>query len=209
MACYLTVRSYDTLVIVMVALVIPISTTQTAAIGKPLIAYKAEELLRGKQEQVVDLSFAPTSTKYQVIHDSYREQGQQHELFFITNVHGLLRKHEREAWQNLIRVLSHEINNSLAPIASLADTLNTQAKKQNLPEIYSDNLAIMSGRAKGLRDFINSYRQLSFLPPPQKQWVNVAELFNKIQPLFPICQFSINQLYGESIWADPVQLEKC
>lgn len=184
-----------------------LSTKQDEAIGKGLEVYHAQVLLSLENNQVTPLDFATTQTHYQVVKDHYREQGQQHQLFFITNVHGLLREHERQAWQNLIRVLSHEINNSLAPIASLANTLKAQAEKQKLDDIFSDNLAIISGRAKSLRSFIDSYRQLSFLPPPQKQATDLNELLNKIPPLFTQREFYITNNFTGSVWVDPVQLE--
>lgn len=185
-----------------------LSTTQETALGKLLSEYKAQEILSIDDNLVVNLSFAPAQMNYQVIRDNYREQGQHHQLFFITNVHGLLRQHEREAWQNLIRVLSHEINNSLSPIASIASTLKDQATKQELPSFYAENLFIMGERAKSLKGFIDSYRKLSFLPSPQKERIDIANILSKVEPLFTPRKFTICNTLEQDILVDPVQLEQ-
>jgi PAS domain S-box-containing protein len=185
-----------------------LATTQKEALGKPLAGYNATELLSIKEQQLIELSFAPQQGNYQVIHDHYREQGQQHDLYFITNVHGLLREHERQAWQNLIRVLSHEINNSLSPIASIASTLKIQATKQNLDSMYADNLSIISKRASSLKNFIGSYRQISFLPEPQKVSTNLAHIMNQLQPLFPHRKLEFNHSFNRELFIDIVQIEQ-
>jgi nitrogen fixation/metabolism regulation signal transduction histidine kinase len=123
-------------------------------------------------------------------------------------VHGLLREHERQAWQNLIRVLSHEINNSLSPIASLANTLKTQATKQNLNSMYADNLSIISKRASSLKNFIGSYRQISFLPEPQKVSTNLVHIMKQLQPLFPHRKLEFNNSFNSELFIDIVQIEQ-
>lgn len=185
-----------------------LSTSQLKALGKPLNDFHASELLSIKKEEIIKLSFSPQPGNYHVIHDHYREQGQQHNLFFITNVHGLLRENERQAWQNLIRVISHEINNSLTPIASLANTLKSQAQKQVLPSVYGDNLNIISARANSLKDFINSYRQLSVLPEPQKSSTDISVLIYKVTGLFPEVIFNISHQIEKELSLDPVQFEQ-
>lgn len=149
----------------------------------------AERLLTVSGDQVIDLNFANHKGQFKVIRDQYRDHGHQHELFFITDVNNLLREHERQAWQNLIRVLSHEINNSLAPIASLSGTLKSISEKQNLEPVFSDNLSesltIIEERASSLRSFVDSYRKLSHLPQPKKTSGDLYSLCEKVIALFP------------------------
>jgi nitrogen fixation/metabolism regulation signal transduction histidine kinase len=172
----------------------------------------AKRLLTTESNQVVELNFANGKGKFQVIRDQYREHGHQHELFFISDVNNLLREHERQAWQNLIRVLSHEINNSLAPIASLSSTLKTISTKQKLDTVFSENLLgsldIITERAKSLTKFVESYRRLSHLPEPQKVSCNLLQLINKVVLLFP--QRTINVHCNDEIMVllDPVQIEQ-
>ncbi len=172
----------------------------------------AQRLLTTKTQQVVELNFAKGKRKFKVIRDQYREHGQQHELFFVTDVNVLLREHELQAWQNLVRVLSHEINNSLAPIASLANTLQTISRKQALTANFSQNLSesldIIAERADSLKIFINSYRQLTHLPEPKKVEINLHALFDKITPLFNQREIVIDCQRQIVVFVDPVQFEQ-
>ena len=123
-----------------------------------------------------------------------------------------MREHERQAWKNLIRVLSHEINNSLAPISSLSNTLQGLSKKQGLPDDFSEilisSLAIISERANSLTLFVDSYRQLNHLPKPQKQRIDIEPLFNKIIPLFVDRVIKMENDLIQSLLIDEVQFEQ-
>jgi two-component system nitrogen regulation sensor histidine kinase NtrY len=178
--------------------------------------YIAESLLMAESHQVIELDFAHNKGQFQVIRDQYRDHGHQHELFFITDVNNLLREHERQAWQNLIRVLSHEINNSLAPIASLSGTLKTIANKQQLDATFSENLigslTIIEERASSLRLFVDSYRKLSHLPEPKEIPTNLHQLITKVVALFPNREITVEHQTGEQekivVSIDPIQIEQ-
>lgn len=171
----------------------------------------AERLLTVSEDQVIELNFANQKGQFQVIRDQYRDHGHQHELFFITDVNNLLREHERQAWQNLIRVLSHEINNSLAPIASLSGTLKSISEKQNLEPVFEENLidslTIIEERASSLRLFIDSYRKLSHLPEPKKIPGDLYQLCEKVIALFPNREIFIKGAKLHCV-ADFVQIEQ-
>jgi nitrogen fixation/metabolism regulation signal transduction histidine kinase len=101
----------------------------------------------------------------------------------------LLREKEREAWQNLLRVLSHEINNSLTPIATISGSLlkketSKTAQKENS---LSKGLAIVKERAESLKQFVSGYSRLYHLPLPNKELCQLDDLFKRIFPLFPDC----------------------
>ena len=189
-----------------------LNVKQAQVVGKPLASIGAELLLTVDKQQVLELEFANAKGQFQIIADSYREHGHQHQLFFITNVHGLLREHERQAWQNLIRVLSHEINNSLAPISSFASTLKSLAKKQSLEQSFADNLDtglhVVSERALSLRQFVDSYRQLSHLPEPHKKMVQLAKVFERILPLFVKQTVKLSLSTDIKVPMDEVQVEQ-
>lgn len=189
-----------------------LNVTQNQVINKPLQKIGVEQLLNVTSKQVLPLSFAQGKGEFQIIRDQYREGGHQHQLFFITNVHHLLREHERQAWKNLIRVLSHEINNSLAPISSLSNTLQGLSKKQGLPDDFSEilisSLAIISERANSLTLFVDSYRQLNHLPKPQKQPIDIEPLFNKIIPLFIDRVIKMENDLIQPLLIDEVQFEQ-
>jgi len=189
-----------------------LNVSQSQALQKPINVIGAQSLLETKSHQVTELGFAAGRGQFQVIRDQYREHGHQHELFFITNVQMLLREHERQAWQNLIRVLSHEINNSLAPIASFATTLQGLARKEELAPDFAENLhhglGVVSERAKRLKEFIDSYRRLSHLPEPKKEKVDLKELVAQLVPLLSQREICQEITLDQSILLDPVQMEQ-
>jgi signal transduction histidine kinase len=106
-----------------------------------------------------------------------RLSGMPHKLVVMTDVGRALRAEERQAWQRLVRVLGHEINNSLGPIASIAETLRTSlAKPDRRPDLDDDlarGLDIIERRAAALARFMQSYARLVRLPPPRVGRVDV------------------------------------
>lgn len=141
--------------------------------------------------QVMELSLGKNQGRFNVHIESFHEAGVENKLLFITDVRTLLRSEERKAWQSLVRVISHEINNSLAPIASISQTLcKTAANSTSLNTSLNstditEGLTLIHQRAKGLIAFVESYRQLAQLPEPKKQWVAVIPLIQKCILLFP------------------------
>ncbi|NMP30689.1 PAS domain-containing protein [Thalassotalea sp. M1531] len=187
-----------------------LNITESSVIGSPLEFIGGKSLLEVNNHDVVNLEFAGQIGRYQVICDQYREQGHQHQLFFITDVNLLLREQERQAWQDLIRVLSHEINNSLSPIGSLANTLQTFTKKiedKELSDNFNEGLTVISERATSLSQFIQSYRQLTHLPAPKKTPTNIGLLLAKLPILFKR-QVTITCSDDLTANIDPVQIEQ-
>ncbi len=107
-----------------------------------------------------------------------RLSGLPHRLVVMTDVQHALRAEERQAWQRLVRVLGHEINNSLGPIASIAETLRTGLQQpQRRPDLDDDlvrGLEVIERRAAALARFMQSYTKLVRLPPPRIGKVDVA-----------------------------------
>ncbi|MFT4927268.1 MAG: two-component system nitrogen regulation sensor histidine kinase NtrY [Phenylobacterium sp.] len=175
------------------------------------------------EAKVIQWSFPLRSGKFSVYRDQYIEGGQSHQLLFITDVRDLLRREERKTWQNLIRVLSHEINNSLTPISSLSQTLkrmvehsdgfnnNSNGDDNNNSEDKSDlqdGLHIIHERANSLRTFIDSYRQLSRLPEPDKQVVNISGLIHNVISFYEHREIVLNCPVQLQATLDPVQFEQ-
>jgi len=115
-----------------------------------------------------------------------RQQGRTLTLVTIQNISSELNEKEMEAWQNLIRVLTHEIKNSLTPIASLAATVEgilTSAEKESAAVDSSEvreALQTIQKRAGGLQQFVDAYRDLTHLPKPEYLTFPVRELLNRI-----------------------------
>src|SRR5712675_168639 len=135
------------------------------------------------------LSFPGGSGRWGIGRSTFREQGLPHELLVLTDLSRTLREEERRAWQRLVRVLGHEMNNSLAPIKSLAGSLETLLRREPMPRDWKDDaesgLKSIASRADSLSRFMQAYTRLAKLPPPQKEDVDVAQLIQRVVDLEP------------------------
>ena len=112
-------------------------------------------------------------------------------IISLQNIHSELEDKEIDAWQKLIRVLTHEIMNSVTPISSLSGTINTMLTKNsneilNEEQISDINSAVSTihKRSEGLIHFVNDYRSLTKIPKPNFQIVKINEIFERINELF-------------------------
>jgi nitrogen fixation/metabolism regulation signal transduction histidine kinase len=116
------------------------------------------------------LHFHDPNARWLVRRSSFRQKGVPHTLIVLSDVSRALREEERGAWQRLIRVLGHELNNSLTPIKSIAGSLNAQVAQTVLDadarQDFQRGLAIIGARADSLNRFLQAYRQLAQMPPP-------------------------------------------
>ena len=108
-------------------------------------------------------------------------------LINLKNIRSVLEENEMEAWQKLVRVLTHEIMNSITPIISLSDTLCERAIQQGMDEesLMLQGMKTIHRRSKGLMNFVGNYRKLSRLSSPVLAPVRVGELVGDIRKLFP------------------------
>jgi nitrogen fixation/metabolism regulation signal transduction histidine kinase len=127
--------------------------------------------LQGETPRLVELRLPGSVGRWELRRGGYVQEGRPHELVFLSDVSRALREEERQAWLRLIRVLSHEINNSLAPIQSIASSLRTRlgrapaAGPQGGPEL-AEGLGIIESRAQALARFMHAYARLARLPKP-------------------------------------------
>ena len=128
-----------------------------------------EECLAEESVRTVEMSFAGGTGRWQIRRSTIREGGLPHQMIVITDLSRALREEERQAWRRLIRVLGHELNNSLAPIKSVADSLNTLLARQLLPSDWKEDtqrgLKVIGARADALGRFTSSYARWTKLPP--------------------------------------------
>lgn len=168
--------------------------------------------LNSGQSKVMPLTFGFLQGKFNVHMEEFRETGKQQKLLFLTDVSSLLRSEERNAWQSMVRVISHEINNSLAPIASISQTLKRLLTRpsdiNSHKEDLIEGLSIISQRTNSLKDFVNSYKQIARLPEPNKKDTSVVSLIDKVSPLFQNKQLTITSSADIKLNIDPVQLEQ-
>lgn len=97
----------------------------------------------------------------------------------------VLERNEMEAWQKLIRVLTHEIMNSITPIISLSETLSEREMTEKNYPVMRQGMQTIHRRSKGLLEFVENYRKLTRLPTPVRRPVSVCELLQDLQKLFP------------------------
>jgi signal transduction histidine kinase len=123
-----------------------------------------------------------------------------------------LREEERKAWQRLIRVLGHELNNSLAPIKSIAGSLGQTLERSDRPADWDDDarrgLAVIAARAEALSRFMEAYGRLARLPPPQLQPVSVPALVRRVAGLETRVAVNIGAGPEVTLQADADQIEQ-
>ena len=140
-------------------------------------------------------------------------QGRTCRLISLKNIHGALEYKEMEAWQKLIRVLTHEIMNSITPIISLADTLNERSQEHpddaRTRTYVQQGLQVIYRRGKGLLEFVENYRKLTRISAPVKAEISVKEFFNDLQRLYPDPEFHFEYPSSPLKWlADRTQMEQ-
>src|SRR5213078_1688781 len=157
-----------------------------------LLGRSAEELglaicLDSDEDAPLTLNFPGGSGRWGVRRSTFRERGLPHELLVLTDLSRTLREEERRAWQRLVRVLGHEMNNSLAPIKSLAGSLETLLRRDPPPADWRDDarsgLNIIATRAESLSRFMQAYARMARLPPPQKEPVDLGQLVRRVANL--------------------------
>src|SRR6267142_5589350 len=164
--------------------------------GERLLAQSSERLLgRGADElglrkclegdaaRTVQAAFPGGFGRWGVRRGAFREHGLPHQLLVLTDLSKALREEERLAWQRLLRVLGHELNNSLAPIRSIAGSLKTLLSKEPRPADWQDDmkrgLDVIAGRSEALSRFMDAYSKLARLPQPRFAPLNIGELLRR------------------------------
>jgi len=141
-----------------------------------------------------------------------RQEGQPLQLIVLSDLRRALREEERQAWKRIIRVLSHEINNSLAPIKSIAGSLQSLTRRGSLPpdldEDVESGLKVISSRAESLGRFMASYAQLARLPEPNLRAVEVEGLVRRIVALETRVAVAVKPGPDLTVQADADQLEQ-
>ncbi len=164
------------------------------------------------QSQVMPLTFAGQQGKFNVHVEEFRDKGKQQKLLFITDVSNMLRSEERNAWQALVRVISHEINNSLSPIGSISQSLKRLLIRQEDISEHKDylieGLTVVAQRTNNLANFVNSYKQIASLPEPKKQETSIANLISKISGLYQSQHIEIQTSVDVNLSIDAVQIEQ-
>jgi nitrogen fixation/metabolism regulation signal transduction histidine kinase len=168
--------------------------------------------LEANEDEPLTLNFPGASGRWGIRRSTFREEGLPHELLVLTDLSRTLREEERRAWQRLVRVLGHEMNNSLAPIKSLAASLESLLRRDPLPPDWKDDasagLNSIASRADSLSRFLQAYTRLTKLPPPQKQDVDLGKLVQGVVDLEPRLKVKVTPGPQRAIRADAAQIEQ-
>jgi two-component system, NtrC family, nitrogen regulation sensor histidine kinase NtrY len=190
-----------------------------------LLGFTAEELgleacLQGEPTRTMELNFAGGSGRWGMRRGSFRQGGLPHHLIVLSDLSRTLRDAERQAWQRLIRVLGHELNNSLAPIQSVAQGLEAglqSAIKVSEKQDGASNailgdlrqgLGIIRSRTEALARFMAAYARLARLPQPKLARMNVPDWIARVAKLATRIQVRVVEGPAVEISADADQLEQ-
>jgi nitrogen fixation/metabolism regulation signal transduction histidine kinase len=193
--------------------------------GERLLAQPAEQLLGrtadelglltcldGPSPRIEDVAFPGGAGRFELRRTTFRQGGVPHQLLVLADVSRPLRDEERQAWQRLIRVIGHEINNSLAPIKSIAGSLESMLARDNMPDDWNEDmrrgLTVIAARSDSLSRFTTAYARLAKLPAPRLDSVAVAGLVRRVAGVETRLAVRINEGPDLTIRADPDQLEQ-
>lgn len=181
-------------------------------LGRTAAELGISECLDGETPRIVQIAFPGKSGRWEIHRGSFREGGLPHQLLVISDLSRALREEERQAWQRLIRVLGHELNNSLAPIKSVAENLGSILGRKDRAADWQEDmragLNVIAARTDGLARFMNAYARLAKLPPPVFQTVEVGTWIRRVVGLEPRLQIHLQAGPEVKIQADPDQLEQ-
>lgn len=197
-----------------------VNTAGQRLLGQPaerLQGRRAEEVglaeaLAASPRHTLAASFPGATGKFEVRRREFRQGGRRHRLLVLADVSATLREEERQAWQRLVRVLGHEINNSLAPIKSIAASLRALLARPERPaDLEADlerGLTVIGARTEALGRFMNAYARLARLPPVRPAPVRVDEIVARVAALETRVPVEVRPGPSVTVQADGDQLEQ-
>ncbi|HYE65122.1 MAG TPA: ATP-binding protein [Pyrinomonadaceae bacterium] len=166
----------------------------------------------GGEQHTLQMAFPGGGGRWGVAHSAFRQHGAPHQLLVLTDLSRTLREEELKAWQRIVRVIGHELNNSLAPIKSIADSLARLLERQPRPDDWQEDaergLSVIAARAEALSRFMASYARLARLPPPRFEQVEIGALIRRVASLEVRLPVSLASGPELDVQADPDQLEQ-
>lgn len=184
----------------------------TKEINFPAKKFGLDVCLKGPTPRIVDLSLPGAVGRWELRRAAYREKGLSHQLIFLSDMTRTLHEQERQAWKRLIQILRHEINNSLTPIQSVAQSLQKCLKQESRSDDWEDDvregLEIIAERSEVLGSFIASYSKLTRLPDPTFAEMKVETWIRQVAGLETRLQMEIAPGPDVTIEADRSQLDQ-
>ena len=156
-----------------------LASTAERLLGQTAAELRLADCLEGPRQSTLQAAFPGGAGRWGVRRGRIRERGLPLELVVVSDLTQALSEQELQAWQRLVRVLGHELNNSLAPIKSIAGSLESILARDRLPEDWREDmrrgLSVITSRSDSLTRFIGAYARLAKLPRPQLQPLSVAD----------------------------------
>jgi nitrogen fixation/metabolism regulation signal transduction histidine kinase len=170
------------------------------------------DCLQGEPTRTMQMTFPGGIGRWGMRRNSFRQGGLPHQLLVLADLSQALREEERQAWQRLLRVLGHELNNSLAPIKSISGSLVDLLAKDPPPGDWKDDmqrgLGVITARADALSRFMEAYSRLARLPQPKLQPVEITPLVRRVAGLETRVPVVIAAGANVMLQADADQLEQ-
>lgn len=185
--------------------------SEESLLGSAATDLGMDEFLTGEPRRLIDRAFHGKQGRYEVRRAMFYRDGRPHHLVVIADLSQALREEEQAAWQRIVRVLSHEINNSLTPIKSIAHSLRRIVDRTEAfprQEEVSQGLSLIEDRSGALGRFLRSYAQLARLPKPQPRPVTVTALMSRIVELEKRLPVRVAASPDLELVADTDQLEQ-
>jgi len=180
-------------------------------VGQPASALGFDEFLSGDARRLVDRTFGGRRGRYEMRRALFYRDGRPHQLVVLADLSQALREEEQAAWQRIVRVLSHEINNSLTPIKSIAHSLKRMVDRSagfERSDEVSQGLSLIEERSGALGRFLRAYAQLARLPKPKPGPTSVRELVHRIVELEKRLPVRVADVPDVTVIADSDQLEQ-
>lgn len=170
------------------------------------------DYLSSEPARVASAVFPGASGRWSVRRSTFWQGGAPQQLLVVADVSRALREEELLAWQRLVRVLGHEINNSLAPIKSISGSLSELLRRELLPNDWKDDaskgLDVIATRAEALARFMAAYTQLAKLPPPRKRLFQIGPWLQRVISLETRCPIHLQPGLDLQLNGDSDQLEQ-
>jgi nitrogen fixation/metabolism regulation signal transduction histidine kinase len=186
--------------------------TKARMLGRNATELGLQECLAAENESLVELSVNGSQARWLLRRSKFRQSGVPHTLVVLSDVSRALREEERRTWQRLIRVLGHELSNSLAPIKSIAGSLSSRVSTTSMDtEVRSDlqrGLEIIEARSASLHRFLEAYRRLAQMPAPMLREITLGPLIARAASLETRLKVCVLPGPDLTFQADPDQLEQ-
>src|SRR5262249_15746212 len=188
-----------------------VGASATRLIGCSASELRLSSYLTGDPRQLIDRPFGPESGRVELRRSTFRRDGRPHQLLVFADLSRPLLQADPPAWQPIVRVLSHEITNSLTPTKSTAHSIRRMiARAGDVPRSaeIQDALALIETRSGALGRFLRAYAQLARLPKPQLRQVELRPLVRRVAELEDRLPVVVRD--SEDLWiaADPDQIEQ-